>query len=62
MAFVARELAPAGPRSGPQNGPAAQSSGSKLPRHRVTCAEAFSRHDSDKPQSPAACGHPAIHR
>ncbi|AZF38442.1 hypothetical protein C4J85_3691 [Pseudomonas sp. R4-34-07] len=32
---VARELAPAGPRSGPKNGTAAQSSGSKLPRHRL---------------------------
>ncbi|RQO46718.1 hypothetical protein DBR46_26735 [Pseudomonas sp. KBW05] len=36
---VARELAPAGSRSGPQlfvqkTGTAAQSSGSKLPRHR----------------------------
>ncbi|MBA1376497.1 hypothetical protein FHK92_01435 [Pseudomonas brassicacearum subsp. neoaurantiaca] len=30
---VARELAPAGSRSGPFFGPAAQSSGSKLPRH-----------------------------
>ncbi|TPG74140.1 hypothetical protein EAH78_24695 [Pseudomonas arsenicoxydans] len=33
---MARELAPAGQRSGPKNGPAAQSSGSKLPRHRCS--------------------------
>ncbi|TNB78336.1 hypothetical protein FHJ31_25785 [Pseudomonas sp. Fig-3] len=34
-AFVARELAPAGLRSGPKNvAVAAQPSGSKLPRHR----------------------------
>ena len=32
---VARELAPAGPRSGPKNGTASQSNGSKLPRHRL---------------------------
>ncbi|PMU27996.1 hypothetical protein C1X84_11245 [Pseudomonas sp. GP01-A1] len=32
---MARELAPAGSRSGPQNGTAAQFNGSKLPRHKV---------------------------
>ncbi|KAB0512829.1 hypothetical protein F7R05_17395 [Pseudomonas koreensis] len=42
------------------------SSGSKLPRHSVqvllsiTCAAAFSRHGSGKPQLPAACGHQAV--
>ena len=38
--FVARELAPAGARSGPKNGTATQSSGSKLPRHKslVVCS------------------------
>ncbi|MCE6980053.1 hypothetical protein EI534_22260 [Pseudomonas frederiksbergensis] len=33
---MARELAPAGPRSGPKKRTAAQSSGSKLPRHNFT--------------------------
>ncbi|RBL70974.1 hypothetical protein C3E98_014105 [Pseudomonas sp. MWU13-2625] len=42
------------------------SSGSKLPRHSfqvllsITCAAAFSTHDSDKPQLPAACAHRAV--
>ncbi len=37
--FVARELAPAGLRSGPKNlGSASHSSGSKLPHHKRTLA------------------------
>ncbi|AXP05206.1 hypothetical protein DZG01_20390 [Pseudomonas fluorescens] len=40
---VARELAPAGLRSGPFFAVAAQPSGSKLPRHEVQCLASAQR-------------------
>ncbi|AXA52884.1 hypothetical protein CEQ51_00420 [Pseudomonas thivervalensis] len=46
---VARELAPAGLRSGPKAlAVAAQPSGSKLPRHRFSCVQLLARQPPGK--------------